>query len=370
MKIICPKSELLKGVTIVQKAVPTRTTMTILECILINATTDRIRLTANDTELGIETVIQGRIEERGMIALDAKYFSEIVRKLPDNDIVIDTGNSLQATITCENSVFTLVGKEGEDFTPLPYVEKDERITLSQFKLKEVIRQTIFSILPNDSNKIMTGELFDLKENRLQIVSLDGHRVSVRNLELHHSYEPKRVIVPGKSLQEISKIMSGEEDEPVDIYVSENLILFEIGDTSVVSRLIEGNYFMIDQLISSHYETKINVNRRIFLESIERGSLFASETDKRPVIMDITDDTMELKIRSMMGSMNEKVPIRKEGASLKIGFNPKFFIDALRVIDDEEVTLYMINPKAPCFIRDAEETYIYLILPVNFNENDY
>ena len=366
MKLICSKASLLKGVSIVSKAVPSRTTMPILNCILIDASANEIKLTANDMELGIETVIEGEIVERGIIALDAKFFSEIVRKLPDNDVVIESDDTFQTTITCEKAKFNIVGKSGEDFSYLPYIEKNESISISQFTLKDVVRQTIFSIADNDTNKLMTGELFEINENRLRVVSLDGHRISIRNIELKESYSPLKVVVPGKTLQEISKILTGEAEDMVDIFFADNHILFEFDETKVVSRLIEGEYFHIDQMLSSDYDTKVKINKRELLSCIDRATLLIREGDKKPIILNIQDGSLQLKINSFVGSMNEEIEIEKEGKDLLIGFNPKFFIDALRVIDDEEVTLYMVNPKAPCFIKDDAGTYVYLILPVNFN----
>ena len=366
MKLICSKSNLLHGVNIVSKAVPTRTTMAILECILIDASANEIKLTANDMELGIETKIEGEIAERGVIALDAKIFSEIVRKLPDSDVVIETDASFKTTITCEKAKFNIVGKSGDDFSYIPYIERNEAITLPQFTLKEVIRQTIFSIADNDNNKLMTGELFEIEENHLKVVSLDGHRISIRNIELKNNYEHKKVVVPGKTLQEVSKILPGSAEEDVNMFLTDNHIVFEFDDTTVVSRLIEGEYFKIEQMLSSDYETKVKINKRELLDCIDRATLLVKEGDKKPIIMNVTDGNMELKINSFIGSMNEDIDIVKEGKDILIGFNPKFFIDALRVIDEEEVSLYMVNPKAPCFIKDDEGKFIYLILPVNFN----
>ncbi len=366
MKLICSKSNLLHGVNIVSKAVPTRTTMAILECILIDASANEIKLTANDMELGIETKIEGEIAERGVIALDAKIFSEIVRKLPDSDVTIETDASFKTTITCEKAKFNIVGKSGDDFSYIPYIERNEPIVMSQFTLKEVIRQTIFSIADNDNNKLMTGELFEIEENDLKVVSLDGHRISIRNIELKNNYSHKKVVVPGKTLQEVSKILPGSAEDEVSIFLTDNHIVFEFENTTVVSRLIEGEYFKIEQMLSSDYETKVKINKRELLDCIDRATLLVKEGDKKPIIMNITDGTMELKINSFIGSMNEDIDITKEGKDILIGFNPKFFIDALRVIDEEEVTLYMVNPKAPCFIKDDEGTFIYLILPVNFN----
>jgi len=365
MKIVCKKTNLLNGVQIVSKAVPSKTTMSILECILIDVRNGEIKLAANDMELGIETRIEGEVIEKGMIALDAKIFLEIVRKLPDSNIKIETDNNFKTVITCEKAKFNIIGKSGEDFSYLPLIERNDSVIVSQFTLKEIIRQTIFSIADNDNNKLMTGELFEINDDTLKVVSLDGHRISIRKIQLKNNYSFRKIVVPGKTLNEISKILSGDTDKDVSIFFTDNHILFEFDDTIVVSRLIEGEYFRIDQMLSSDYETKVRINKKELLNCIDRATLLVKEGDKKPVIINITDGAMELKMNTIIGSMDEEIDITKEGKDLMIGFNPKFLIDALRVIDDEEVDLYMVNPKAPCFIRDAEENYIYLILPVNF-----
>ena len=232
-------------------------------------------------------------------------------------------------------------------------------------MKESVRQTIFSISDNDNNKLMTGELFEINENELKVVSLDGHRISIRKIKLKNDYPFKKVVVPGKTLNEISKILSGDMEKDVYIYFSEKHIIFEFDNTTVVSRLIEGEYFKIDQMLSNDYETKVRINKKELLSCIDRATLLVKEGDKKPIIINITEGSMELKINSAVGSMNEQIDIAKQGKDLMIGFNPKFLIDALRVIEDEEIDMYLVNPKAPCFIRDEEGKYIYLILPVNF-----
>ncbi|MCH1981578.1 DNA polymerase III subunit beta [Ruminococcus sp. OA3] len=366
MKLICSKSELLKSVNITLKAVPSKTTMPILECILIDASTNEIKFTANDMELGIETKVNGAIEEKGIVALDARIFSEIVRKLPDSDVIIKTDDKLNTTISCEKAKFTIPGKDGEDFAYLPIIEKNDCVEISQFTLKETIRQTIFSIAANENNKLMTGELFEIKNNIMKIISLDGHRIAIRKIELRESYSDKKVVVPGKTLNEISKILSGEMEDMVQIFFTENHIVFEFDDTVVVSRLIEGEYFKIDQMLSSDYETKVMINKKEFLNCIDRATLLVKEGDKKPIIIDIQEGNMQLKINSQIGSMDEDIDIEKEGKDILIGFNPKFLMDALKVIDDETISIYLVNAKAPCFIKDDMENYIYLILPVNFN----
>ena len=365
MKLVFTKSNLNKAVGIVMKAVPTRTTMNILECILIDATTNEIKFTGNDMELGIETIVEGEIIEKGKIAIDAKLFSEIVRKLPDNDITLTTDSNNNAVITCEKSKFNIAGKSGDDFSYLPAIIKDKMITLSQFQLKEVINQTIFSIAINDNNKMMTGELFEVNEGTLKVVGLDGHRIAIRNIKLEGRSDDVRVVIPGKTLQEISKILNADAESFVNIYFTNNHVLFEFDQTHVVSRLIEGDYFKISQMLSNDYETKVSINKKEFLDSIDRANLLIREGDKKPIIINILNGLLQVNVNSAIGALNEDIDIDKEGKDIMIGFNPKFLMDALRVIDDENVTMYLVNHKSPCFIRDKEENYIYLILPVNF-----
>ena len=362
MKLVCSRSDLLNGVQTVSKAVPNKTTMSILQCILINAS-DKIKLTANDMELGIETIVEGNIIEPGIVALDAKIFLEIVRKFPDGDIKIETNDSYETVITSGDANIKIVGKSGEDFSYLPNIEKLDSIILSQFTLREMIRQTIFSIADNDTNKLMTGELFEVNEDKLRVASLDGHRISIRKVYLKNSYPRKKVVVPGKTLNEISKILNGDMDKDVVIFFTNKHIVFEFDNTTVVSRLIEGDYFNIDQMLSSDYETKVTINKKKLLDSIDRATLLVKEGDKKPIIINITDDNMELKLNSTIGSMRELIDISKNGKDLMIGFNPKFLIDALRVIDGDEIDIYLVNPKAPCFIKDSEDSYVYMILTI-------
>ena len=364
MHLVCAKSNLLKSVNISLRAVPSRTTMSILECILIDASANEIKFTTNDMELGIETIVEGTIYEKGIVAIDARIFSDIIRKLPDNDVTIQTDDNLNVTISCEKALFTIPGKRGDDFSYLPVLERNDHITISQFALKEIIRQTIFSIAANENNKLMTGELIEIRNGELKIVSLDGHRISIRKLLLKEDTVNTKVIVPGKTLIEISKILSGETEDMVNIFFTDNHIIFEFDNTVVVSRLIEGEYFKIDQMLSNDYETKMTIRKREFLSCIDRATLLVKEGDKKPIVINIEDNSLELKINTPMGSMDEKIDIEKEGRDIMIGFNPKFLMDALKVIDDEVIDIYLVNAKAPCVIRN--ESYLYLILPVNFN----
>lgn len=363
MKLQIEKNNLMAAVTIASRAVPSKTTMSILECILIDASTERIRLIANDTELGIETGVVGSIEEHGVIAVNADIFSNIVRKLPEGVVSITTEGE-KVNIRCEKAQFNILGRDGSDFTYLPEVDRQYGIEVSQFTLRDIINKTIFSISTSDSNRMMTGELFEIRDNRLRVVALDGHRISIREVELKQAYDNRKVIIPGKTLNEISKILSGDMEKNAKVYFTERHALFEFDDTVVVSRLIEGEYFRIDQMLSNDYQTHFRINRQEFLSCLDRATLLVKEEDKKPIILLITDTSIELKINTTLGSMDEIIAIDKDGADLNIGFNPRFLIDALRAIDDEEVNIYLLSQRAPAFIRD-DKSYCYLVLPVNF-----
>ncbi len=364
MKITCSQKDLMQGITISLKAVPVRTTLPILECILIKAYGDTITLLSNNMEMGIETKIKGTVEKEGYIALDAKFFSDIVRKLPDSLINIESFNDNSVLIECERSKAMLAGKKGDDFIDLPDIDTDNVIKISEFSLKEIIRQTIFSISDNDSNQLLKGELFQIENDELTVASLDGHRVSKRTISLSEKYDPVRVIVPGKTLSEVIKILSGEADDNVNIYFENQNVMFEFQDTRVTSRLIDGEYYRLERLISNDYETKITVNKKEFQDCLERAALFDREGDRKPVILDISGNELNMRIESIIGNMNENIEIEKEGDDIVICFNPRYLLDALKAIEDENISFYMTNSKAPGIIRN--DNYVYLIVPINYN----
>ena len=367
--IFFPQSKMSQALSITSRAVPARTSLPILECVLLEAKDGVISLTANDMEKAIRTVLPGKIVGEGKIALEAKLFSDMIRKMPDEEIHLKVSSSWQVEITSQggagNPKFIMPGKNGDDFIGLPSMEKGESIHISQLTLKNIVEQTIFSTALNDNNKMMTGELFEIKGNVLRVAALDGHRIAIRYCVLKEHYENKAVIVPGKTLSDISRIIGGDAGKDVDIYLGRNHIMFVFEDTTMVSRLIEGEYFRIDQMITNNYETKLSFNRRELLDCIERSMILVRESDKKPLIIDIKESGVELTLTSIIGSMRETLNVEKEGSDLMIGFNPRFLSDALKAIEDERVDLYLTNSRAPGFIRDEQGTYIYLILPVNF-----
>lgn len=367
MKLYCDKSELIKSINISMKAISSKTSLPILKCLLLVAKDNKITLTSNDTELGIETNLNGNVEEEGQIAIDAKLFYDIIRSMPDGDVNITTDENFIAKIVCGKSKFQLSCFDGNDFVLLPEFEKTNKITISQLLLKNSINQTIFSVPLNEKNKIMTGELFKIEENKLTIRSLDGHRISQRIVECETSGSfLDNIIIPGKSLIELSRIMEDDANSNINIYCAEKYVLFEFNETRILTRLIDGEYFNVDAMLKSDSEIKVNINRRDLSDSIERSLLMLRETEKKPVVLQIFDKSMILSIQTTIGLMDEEIDIEKQGNDLTVGINPKFLIDVLKSIEEERVDLYFNGAKSPCIIKNEEETYIYLFMPINMN----
>ncbi len=368
MEIICEQSVLLNAINTALKAISSKTSYPILECLFFETEGNDIYITANDGEFCIVTKVSGTINRPGKIALNARMLSDLVRKLPKDDIVISTDENFQTSITCGKAKFALRGLSGEDFPkPSPY-DNSNPVKISQFTLKEIIRQTIFAISDNETNRIMTGEYFEIDGNRLRVTALDGYRVAIRNVELRGSYDKTSVIVPGKTLGEIGKILGGDTDKDVNICFDERSIIFEFDDTVVYSRLIDGRYYTIDSMINADCDTKVTVNKRELVDCVDRASLFVKETEKKPIVVDIKEEYISISINSLVGSMDEDLFAEKDGNDMRVGFTPKFMLDILRVIDDDTVTLYLSTPKNPCFLRAADNSYIYMLLPVNIGSH--
>ena len=367
MNLKFQKAQLVNALSIVMKAVSTKTSSVILESILISASDNRVVLDATDTELSIQTEVDAVIVKAGGVVLNAKLFSEIVRKFDSTEslIELDVDNDFKTTIRCEQAVFNIMGIDPVEFIPMPKIDRDAFISLSQFSLKEVIRQTEFSTAISDINRMMGGELIDVKNNVAKFVTLDGHRMSIRNIELMGDYEDQKCVVPIKSLQEVMRIIDSDTQKNVNIYFSKDHILFEFDRTLVLSRILDGEFFRIESMLSNDYDTKVNVSRIKLQSAIEQSMILIRENEHKPMILDIENGMLKLSVNSSLGFMDAKVNIEKSGSDLKIAFNPKFLVDALKVIDDDFVNIYFTNAKSPCFIRDDKNTYTYLILPVNF-----
>lgn len=369
MKFTCDKNVLINNISIVSKAVSSRTTLPILECILISAREEGLKMTGNDLEMGIETSYivfpDVQIIEKGSIALEAKLFSEIVKRLPDEGLVLlEVLPDNLVIIKCGKAEFKILGLSGDEFPVIPSVAKTNEYSIEGHILRDMIRQTIFSVSADESKPVLTGELFEIEENTLKLVAVDGFRVSFRARVIDGDNADISVVVPGKTLNEMSKILPSDEGEKVSLYFTDKHMLIQMDECTVVSRLLEGEFLKYKQILEADSTSTVKINRSEFLKSLERASLISKETKKTPVKLDIEGDVIKISSNTEMGTSYDELSVETDGNSLSIAFNPRYLIDALKVIDDDFIHMLFTTALSPCIIRGEEGCgYKYLILPL-------
>lgn len=362
MKVICSKDILSEGINIVQKAVSTKTTLPILEGILLEAD-EKFKLTGNDLEIGIECYVESDIQKSGSVVLNSKMFGDIVRRLPDSEVLIEVKENNLVIIECENSHFELKGLSSAGFPALPSIEKENTFIINQKTIRDMIKQTIFAVSVDENRPILTGSLIECRNGEMTFVSIDGFRLALRKTAIEGNTSEFNVVVPGKTLNEIVKILQHNEDN-ITIYSTKNQILFDIGKCKIVSRLLEGEYLNYKSIIPKDFETKIKVSTKDILSSIERASLMTMEEKKYPVKFNITDEKIIISSNTDMGAVREELRIEMSGNPMDIGFNPRYFIEALKVVEDEVIEIYFTSSVGPCTIRKIEnDNFAYMILPV-------
>ena len=363
MKLESSKENLINGISIVQKAVSSKSTLPVLEGILLEAD-EKLKLTGNDLEIGIECYVEADITEPGSIVLNSRIFGDIIRRMPDSEVYIELKENQTVIIDCENSHFEIKGLSAEGFPALPEIETQDSLSLSQKLVKEMIRQTIFAVSMDENRPILTGSLIECMDEFLTFVSIDGFRLALRKNRVENELSDLRVVVPGKTLNEISKILQ-PVDEEVKIYNGSSQIMFDLGNCRIVSRLLEGDYLNYGSIIPEEYQTRVKVNTRQLLSSIERASLIITVEERRyPVRFSMADDKMIITSSTDMGAVKEELQVEMEGKELEISFNPRYFADALKVIEEEVIDVYFTTNVGPCTIRPVEKgDFAYMILPV-------
>lgn len=363
----CQRNVLQEAINTVQKASSSKTTYPILEGILIRTEENMIILTATDLDFGIETYIDAEVHESGSIVLNSKLLGEFIRKLPDDDIIFKIENN-NAYITCQKSEFVIVGNSASEFPQLPSINENAMYEISQDVLRNMIRQTIFSIAQDEIRPILTGVLFEVRDEKLNFVALDQFRLAYKSYNIDNKNNINAVI-PGKTLNEISKILEPSSNV-VKITFTPNHILFNLGNTKIISRLLDGEFINYRQIIPDEYKTRIKVKTIELMDSIERASLLAREGRTNLVTFDIKKENLAITSNSQMGKVYEEVNIELEGEPLRIRFNARYFLDVLRIIDSEEIYLEFSTNVSPCLVKKVNsKDYTYLVLPVRIREEN-
>lgn len=373
MKLRCSKNILNEIVNIVQKAIASKSSHPILECIKIEAEADNhVIFTANSVDICIEYTAEIAVDEPGSIALTSKIFGEIVRKLPEGEVYISTDSKNYITdIKCEKSEFSIQGQSAVEFPAAPIIDEQYRTSMNQKELKQIIRKVQPFISQVETRKpVLMGALFDFKEDKLKVVGTDSHRLAVISTNLDVPAEPKKFVVPGLTLSKISQLLS-EEDESVDIIVSDKNILFDFKKFQLYSRLLDGEFLKYEVILSATNSIKIKADKQDITDSLERANLIINDEmiskteNKVPVRLNISYNKLEISCRTGKGNVNDSVAIEHEGGDLLIGFNCRFMLDALNACDDETVLMEFSAPTSGCFIKPVNDdiNYTFMILPV-------
>ena len=366
MKFICNEKYLAAAVNIVQKAASNKTTLPILKGILIEANNDHIRLVGNNLDIAIENEIEAEVIENGSVVISSRLFGDIIRKLPDSDILLSSDEDNNVHISCEESNFDLIGQPAEEFPSLPEVVDENVYTFDKNVFKNMVRQTSFAASIDETRPILTGELIEIDGGKASIVALDGYRLAIKEVFVEGDASNKAV-VPVQTLNEIMKIIGNEAEGSVLVSFSENHVLFTIDGVRIISRLLDGDFINYKQIIPNEYKTRVKIKTKGFLDGLERASLLAREGKNNLIKINIKDDVMRINSNAEIGSVEEKVSIELEGDDIQIGFNSKYLIDVLRVLDCDEVNMDLTTSVNPCIIMPcSQKDYTYLVLPVRLS----
>lgn len=368
MKFIINQKDLSKHVNISQKGISSRSTMQILDGILIETLKDKIKLTSTDLEISIETFIPCSIIEEGSIVVNSRIFGDIIKKLPDSDIQITVKDN-NINIKCENSEFNIIGNPGDDYPDLPTILEQESFVLPKDLFKNAIRQTVFATMQDETRPSLTGVLLEIQDNQISFVSLDGYRLALRKIPTKTDINLK-LIIPGRSLNELNKILEDREED-ITISTASTQVTFDIGDTIVYSKLLEGQFFNYKDIMRKDHKTKVIVNRREFVNGLERASLLAKEEKANLIRLSVMDNNIIIRSNSEIGDVYEKVLSDQDGENVNIAFNSRYILEGIKIMDSEEIVMNFMGSLNPCIINGLEdESYTYLVLPVRLAQDDF
>lgn len=366
MKAIVLKQNLMDAINVVQKAVMAKATLPILEGIFIEAD-EKLKLIGNCFDLGIEYNVEADIKEKGSIVIHARMFGEIIRRLPDAPVSIEVFDGSKVRIECLNSYFEIKGMDAETYPLPPAYQNDMSFNISQSSLKDLLKQTIFAVGTDENRKIMTGALLEANQGEIRLVALDGFRMAVAHSVIKEDVKFK-VVIPGKNMNEILRILEASNDS-MTVSLSGNLVSFIFNHCRIVSNVLDGEFMNFSSYIPSQFETVIQVNTKELTESLERASLITSDDKRYPVRFTIGDDSLMVSSTAEIGLSKEQIKIQNNGTNLHIGFNPRYFIDALKVISDETIKISFTSSIGPCIITAVDhDRYLYLVLPVRIKNN--
>lgn len=370
MKFICDQQRLNKSINIISKAVTARTTLPILKGILIEVSPEgTLRMSASDLDITIEDTISVEAAEEGKTVVQAKLFSDIIRKMPNAEVTVEEQDG-NIKVSCMNSEFSLIGMSPDEFPNIKNTNpEEEAIPFEKDTFSSMIKKTSFAASADASRGVLCGILTEIQGGEMRMVAIDGYRMAICNSPVPGA-EEKKYIISAKIMSDISKIIAeSASEEPIQVITDEKSAVFLISNTRVVARVIAGEFIKYQDILPKESKIQIKVNRNLLLESIERASLVSNDGKNNLIKMSITQQVITITSKSEEGNVTEEVLAEKQGDDLEIGFNAKYISDVLRAIEDSEIVLKMNTSISACLIEPAQgNAYQYLILPVRLSSN--
>ena len=361
MKFEGDREILLKGITTIQNAISTRSTLPILSNILLETTKKGLTITGTDLDIGIITTVPIKVAIMGSITVPAKKFLDIIKELPDSPIIISVRKNNMMHIVCENTQFKIMGIPKDDYPKLPEFKDKDSVVLEQPLIKTMLNMTSFAMSKDETRYVLNGVYITIKKNLIKMVATDGRRLALIEREVELSkYIDKKVILPTKTAQELQRNL--KEEGEVMVSFSENQIMFNFGESIIISRLIEGEFPSYEQVIPKEVKDKVVVDREKLLLATRRVSLLTSQ-DSQGVKMDIEKGKMVISKQSPdIGEAREELDVEYKGPNFSIGFNPHYIMDVLKNLDEQSVGFELENPEKPGVIR-IKDKYVYVVLPM-------
>ena len=363
MKAICSRNELHHGVQTVSRAVAGRSSLPILNNVLIRTEDGKLRLMSFDLEMGIESTIPATIEEEGSLTVPARVIAEFLTTLPELDIVLSVDEQNAVNVKCQNSDYTIYGLPPEEFPALPEVPDEHSFEITQAALRDMIKQAIIAVSPDESRAILTGILLQLQGDEIRLVGSDGHRLALRTSQVANASGEATAIVPGRALSEVGRMLE-DEDTPVSVAISENQIKFDVNGVSVVSRLIEGQFPNYERIIPQQTEKKLIMPAEMLLSAVRRASIVARENANRVVLRTEGDRLTVTAESGDVGKAYDEIEIVKEGEDIEIAFNAKYLMEYLSVVDTEGIAMELSGPLSAGLIKQVgKDDYLYVVMPM-------
>ncbi len=362
MKFTCLRTDLATAVSNVSRAVSTKATIPALEGVLIKAYNDNLNISGYNLEIGITTDIEARVVKEGEIVLGAKLLLDIVRRLPEEIVSVETDDRMVTYITCGKADYQIVGMPSVEYPDLPTFQQTDGISVNSKVMRDMIRQTVYAVSDNTAKPIYTGSLYEISGGMLKIVAIDGFRMAIRSESVESESETS-FVVPGKTQLEVLKLVN-DDDSNVDIIVGQRHITFKIKTYSVISRLIEGTFLDYKATIPASEKTTLVIKTRLMIESVERMSLLNSEKIQSPVRCKFAEDEIRLSCASSVGRANDVISVPIIGDNVEIGFNNRYMLEALKNTDTDEVKLVLNGPVSPIVIKPVKgDSFLSIVVPV-------